>query len=152
MTEIRFYHMQRTPADRAIPQIAYKAYQSGKRVLIKCADADQCEKLNTALWVFASDVFLPHGSSADDFADRQPVYLTAGNDNPNGAKILIAAPGCVAGGVTGGAAGFDLCCEMLNGRDDAQIEQARARWKTYRDQGFEVSYWQETEKGWEKKA
>ena len=148
MTEIRFYHLQRIAEDRAIPQIAHKAYQSGKPVLIRARDADMREKLNGALWTFDDRSFLPHGSSADDFADRQPVYLTAENDNPNNAKILIAAAGCV----TDNPGAFDLCCEMLDGRNEAQVREARARWKAYKEQGFEVSYWQETDKGWEKKA
>lgn len=148
MTEIRFYHLQRTAQDRAIPQIAYKAYQSGKHVLIKSVDEAEVEKLNTALWVFAADAFLPHGSAADKFESRQPVFLTAGNDNPNNAKIIITAPGCIP--ETPGA--FDLCCEMLDGKNEAQIDDARTRWKSYKEQGFEVSYWQETENGWQKKA
>jgi DNA polymerase-3 subunit chi len=148
MTEIRFYHLQRTAADRAIPQIAFKAHQSGKRILIKSVDEAEVEKLNGALWTFDDRTFLPHGSAKDDFADRQPVYLTAGNDNPNGAVIMIAAPGCVAED----PAMFELCCEMLDGKNETQVADARTRWKDYKDRGFEVSYWQETDKGWEKKA
>ncbi|HEY8964198.1 MAG TPA: DNA polymerase III subunit chi [Alphaproteobacteria bacterium] len=148
MTEIRFYHLQRTSEDRAIPQIAHKAYQSGKRVIIKGTSDEQVEKLNGVLWTFSADIFLPHGSAEDKFEAQQPVYLTAGNDNPNGAKIIITTPGCTV--ENPGA--FDLCCEMLDGKNDAQIAGARTRWKDYKDKGFDVSYWQETEKGWEKKA
>lgn len=148
MTEIRFYHLQRTPEDRAIPQIAYKAYQSGKRVLIRGRDTSSIEKLNAALWTFDAGIFLPHGSNEDDYADRQPVYLTAENDNPNQAKILIAMSGCVPEKPDV----FDLCCEMLDGKNEAQIDAARTRWKEYKDLGFDVSYWQETDSGWQKKA
>jgi len=148
MTEIRFYHLQRTPEDNAIPAIAYKAWQSGKHIIIKAADEPAVEKLNTALWTFRAEAFLPHGSAADKFDAQQPVYLTAGNDKPNEAKNII-----LSAAATNDAPGsFDLCCEMLDGRNEDQVNAARVRWKAYKEQGFEVSYWQETDSGWEKKA
>ena len=48
---------------------------------------------------------------------------------------------------------YDLCCEMLDGHDGQAISDARARWKDYKDQGFEVTYWHQSETGkWEKKG
>lgn len=148
MSEIRFYHLQRTAEDVAIAQIAAKAYQSGKAVLVRAHDAVEAEKINSALWIFRADSFVPHGTSKDGHADKQPVYITTDDNNPNAAKILI---------LTSSAAhtpmdGFDLRCEMLDGANDDIVTAARVRWKQYKEQGFEISYWQETDNGWVKKA
>jgi DNA polymerase-3 subunit chi len=32
------------------------------------------------------------------------------------------------------------------------VQRARAHWKTWKEAGHEVTYWQQTDKGWEKKA
>ncbi|MBU6235787.1 MAG: DNA polymerase III subunit chi [Alphaproteobacteria bacterium] len=148
MTDIRFYHLTKTPEDQALPQIAMKAMQSGGRVVVRAADEGRVDSLNDALWTFRADVFLPHGTKDDGYAEQQPIWLTAGNDNPNGAKTLILAAGCQTDDLTG----FDLCCIMLDGRDEAGVEAARGKWKAYKEAGHTISYWQQTDKGWEKKA
>ncbi len=148
MTDVRFYHLQKTSEAQALPQITLKAWQAGHRVVIKCADEAQVEKLNDALWTFRADVFLPHGSAADGSAADQPVWLTTGDDNPNGSKTLVLSAGCTSNSV----GTYDLCCAMLDGNDQTQVEAARGQWKQYKDAGHGVSYWQQTDKGWEKKA
>lgn len=148
MTEVRFYHLQKTAEDAALPQIALKAWQSGHRVVLKAADEVRLERLNDVLWTFRADVFLPHGSKDDGHAALQPVWLTTGDDNPNGAKTLLLATEAAANDI--GA--YDLCCAMLDGNDESQVTAAREQWKVYKDAGHAVSYWQQTDKGWEKKA
>ena len=148
MTEIRFYHLLKTPEAQALPQIAMKAWQANGPVVIKAADDAAVAALNDALWAFRPEAFLPHGSKVDGNAARQPVWLTDGDDNPNGAKTLIVAAGAVAGSVEG----YALCCLMLDGNDEAQVADARTLWKTYKDAGYTLSYWQQGENGWEKKA
>lgn len=148
MSEIRFYHLQKTPELEALPQIALKAFQSGKPVVIKASSEAQAEALNDALWTFKADVFLPHGTREDGQGPRQPVWITAEGDIPNAAKIQIAATGAEPLEVSG----FDLCCLMLDGRDEAQVAAARTRWKAFKEAGHAISYWQQTDAGWEKKA
>lgn len=148
MSEIRFYHLQKTPEVQALPQIALKAWQSGKRVVVRAANDEQTEALNDALWTFRADIFLPHGSKADGYGPQQPIWLTTGDDVPNAAKIQIAATGTEPLSPEN----FDLSCVMLDGRDEAQVAEARTRWKSYKDAGHEISYWQQTDSGWEKKA
>lgn len=148
MTEIRFYHMEQSTLDQALPLIAAKAVQSGKRVLIKAPNKKEAKHISDHLWSYRADSFLAHGMDGEDNPDRQPVYVTTGNDNPNGAKILI-----LTHGMTSDQAGdYDLCCEMLDGRVDSQIQAARGRWTSYKDAGYALTYWQQDDKGqWHKK-
>jgi len=148
MAEVRFYHLQKSAEENALPQIAYKAWSAGHKVVIRGSDDAQVEKLNNALWTFRGDAFLPHGSKDDGHAQLQPVWLTTGQENPNGAKTLILSAGVVANDI----GDYDLCCAMLDGNNEAQVTEARERWKIYKDAGHTVSYWQQTANGWEKKA
>lgn len=149
MTEIRFYHLQRSGIDRVLPEILGKALERGHRVVVRTSDEAETERLNEHLWSFHPDSFLPHGSRKDGNAEGQPVWLTAAGENPNGADTLILTGGAESFGLEN----FRLCCEMLDGNDPQAVAAARTRWKTYRDAGHTVTYWQQTEQGgWENKA
>jgi DNA polymerase-3 subunit chi len=153
MTEIRFYHLQTKSLEQALPELLTKALAGGRRILVRCPDKSAAEALNEQLWTFRADAFLPHGTAKDGFADRQPVYLSDPDSdkeggNPNGADVLIFA----GGGDDSDIADFTLCCDVFNGSDETALATARARWKNWSAAGHEVTYWQQTEKGWEKKA
>lgn len=147
MTEIRFYHMERQSLEQVLPALLGKALDNGHRVLVKARDEKEAERLSEYLWVYQPDVFLPHGTQRDGFTELQPIFLTAGNENPNGADILILTQGTRAENLDR----FSLCCEMLDGSDPAQIAEARTRWKDYKEAGHSLTYWQQGAKTWEKK-
>lgn len=149
MTEVRFYHLRSKTVEQALPEILQKALDAGRQVIVRCNNEQAVSALNDYLWVFNPDSFIPHGSAKNGFAADQPVWLTAGNDNPSSADILILTDG--AG--NDGAEKFALCCEMLDGRDEEAVAAARVRWKEYKEKGFTVVYWQQNDKGgWEQKG
>lgn len=93
MTEIRFYHLQTRSIDQALPDIVQKALSAGHRIVVRARDEGEVERLNSHLWTYRPNSFIPHGSRKDGHATDQPVYLSAGNDNPNGADALIVTGG-----------------------------------------------------------
>lgn len=148
MTEIRFYHLEHQNLDQILPSLVTKALEQGKRVVIKTADEKEVERLNDHLWTSHPDSFLPHGSKKDGFETDQPVWLTTSDENPNEASVLILTQGAE----TTMHSAYSLCCEMLDGRDAEAVTQARTRWQIYKEAGHTVTYWQQGDKGWEKKA
>jgi DNA polymerase-3 subunit chi len=149
MTDIRFYHMEQATLDQALPMIVMKAWQSGENVMVRVPDKREASRLNDLLWSFRADSFIPHGMDSDKNADQQPVFVTANDENVNEANILILTHGCTHPSVVD----FKMTCEMLDGRVDSQITDARARWKTYKDDGHDLTYWQQDENGkWGKKV
>ena len=149
MTEIRFYHLQTQSIDQALPQILSKAIAGGKRAVVKMADKKEVERFDQLLWTFRPDSFLPHGCANDDFAADQPIWLTDKDENPNNAELLILTEGAE----TQNAASYALCCEMFDGRMPESVAAARQKWKAYKDEGHEVTYWQQNERGgWDQKA
>jgi DNA polymerase-3 subunit chi len=111
--------------------------------------ADRVEYLNQHLWTYGDRSFLPHGSARDGESAMQPIWLTAEEENPNGAEVLFLTDGAEHAQ----PGGFRLVCELFDGRDPEAVEAARARWRGYRAAGHEVTYWQQTDRGgWEKKG
>lgn len=149
MTAISFYHLQRTSLDRALPRLLEKVLESGHRAVVVAGSEEQVEALGVALWTYEQRSFLPHGSAADGHADRQPVYLTVDDENPNGSDVLVLVDGAASANLDG----FDRVLDMFDGHDAAAVEAARARWRDLKEAGHELTYWQQTERGgWERKG
>lgn len=147
MAEIRFYHLQRTALERALPQMLERTLERGQRAVVRCSDETRVEWLCNALWNGRPDSFLPHGSAADGFASDQPVWLTAGADNPAGASLLFLTDGTEPEALEG----WELVCTLFDGRDDSAVTHARAQWKRWKAAGHDLTYWQQGERGWQKK-
>lgn len=145
--EISFYHLTTTDLGHALPRLLEKVLEAGLRAVVRCGSEERVEALVRQLWSYKKDSFLPHGSSADGYPERQPIYLTAEAEAPNGAQVLL---------VVDGAAAFDLArfsrvIEMFDGGDPEALHQARERWKRYSQDGYRLVYFQQTSKGaWQK--
>jgi DNA polymerase III subunit chi len=149
MSEIRFYHLQRAALEDALPKMLELAYDRGWRVLVAAGSPERVEALTSHLWTYRPDGFLPHGSAKDGDAAEQPIYLTAGDDNPNGADTLFLCDGAARADV----GSFRLVCEMFDGNDELAVGAARERWKGYKEAGHKLVYFQQSEGGkWEEKA
>lgn len=149
MGEARFYHLQRSTLERALPRLLAKTLERGWRAVVAAGSPERVEALNQHLWAFDPGSFLPHGAASDGFADRQPIWLTCLDENPNGAQVLVLTDGMTSDQITG----FDVVCDVFDGRDDEAVAAARRRWLDCKSKGLSMSYWQEGERGgWERKA
>jgi len=148
MTEIRFYHLQRTALEAALPPMLEKTLERGQRAVVMAASEERVEHLTDHLWTYSERGFLPHGSVRDGNAALQPVWLTTADENPNEAQVLFLTDGTSSEKVSD----YQLCVELFDGNDVSAVEAARARWKNYRDAGHALTYWQQSDAGrWEQK-
>jgi DNA polymerase III subunit chi len=148
-TEFGFYHLTRSGLDGALPRLLEKAHAQGKRVLLRCPDAERLDQLDRLLWTYRNDSFLPHGSAADGHGERQPIWLTTGLDRPNGAQVLVIVDGAPAED----ADQFERVLELFDGRDADAVAAARERWRWAESRGMSRVYWQQSERGgWQRAA
>lgn len=149
MTDIGFYHLQKSPLEAALPKLLQKVLDAGKRAVVIAGSEERIEALNNMLWVYDDRGFLPHGSKKDGFADQQPLWLTVDDENPNGAQILVLTDGARSAQI----GQYERCLDMFDGTDETALEAARARWGEYKGAGHAVTYWQQNDRGgWEKKV
>jgi DNA polymerase-3 subunit chi len=149
VTDIRFYHLQKKTLEDALPMLLEKILERGSRAVVMAGSEERIEALNAHLWTYSQRGFLPHGSRRDGHAEDQPVWLTVGDENPNGSDVLVLTDGAEVASVES----FKTCCEIFDGNDSRAIEEARRRWQVYKAAGHELTYWQQTEEGrWEKKV
>lgn len=150
MSEVLFYHLTATPLERTLPELLEKALGRGWRVVVRCGSEAGLAALDRALWTWREDAFLPHGTAADAYPDRQPVYLTLGTENPNGATVLMLVEGARV--VPDELSGFARTCLLFDGGDDATVAAAREDWRKVRDTGSPARYWARERDGWVEKA
>ncbi len=148
MTEIRFYHLTRKSLEQALPELLEKCLQRGWRAVVMTGSEDRTAALNHYLWTYSDRAFLPHGTAEDGDADRQPVWLTDRDENPNGANVLFLTDGAGSRHVDG----YTLVCELFDGKVEEAVRSARDRWRQYREAGHVLAYWQQSDTGrWEEK-
>jgi len=149
VTEIRFYHLQTTPLDRALPQLLEKILARGDRAVVMASSPERVAALDDALWTYNDRSFLPHGTARDGFAEEQPVWLTTEAENPNNAKVLVLVDGAVADV----NAGWSMVLEIFDGNAEEAVARARERWKVHKAAGHDLTYWKQDDQGkWEKSA
>ncbi|SJZ42634.1 DNA polymerase III, chi subunit [Enhydrobacter aerosaccus] len=148
-TEVNFYHLTRSSLEEALPRLLVKTLQAGERAVVMLGSPERVDVLNTHLWTYDPNGFLPHGSAKEGDADRQPIWLTHLDENPNGAGFLFVADHAHSDRLDS----YKRCFELFDGRDDQAVAEARDRWKAYKAAGHTLVYWQQTATGgWEKKA
>ena len=149
MTDVRFYHLTRSRLEAVLPVMLEKTLERDQRAVVMAGSQERVEAINGHLWTYNDRGFLPHGSEKDGFAEGQPVWLTTGDENPNGAQVLFLTDGATSERV----GDFDVCAVLLDGAGDAAVASARDLWRAYKDAGHEVTYWQQGESGgWDKQA
>ena len=150
MTEILFYHLQRQPLEKVLPQLLEKSLQRGWRVVVQASSDERIEALDAHLWTYRDDNFLAHGTYREREMAMQPVLLTVHDHNPNSATVRFLIDGV---GVPADAARYQRIVLMFDGEDDEAVAAARVHWTQAKEQGFAVAYWQLDEQGrWVKKA
>jgi DNA polymerase-3 subunit chi len=146
MSDVGFYHLTRTGAERALPQLLNLTLAAGQRAVVRCGSAERVAAMDAALWESAD--FLPHGTAADGDAAIQPIWLTTEDENPNGAAFLFLLDGADGGDL----ARYDRVFDLFDGNDAAHVQAARERWRAAKAAGHALAYWQQGERGWEKRA
>jgi DNA polymerase III subunit chi len=149
VTEVLFYRLQRHRLEEVLPDLLEKTLKRGWRAVVVAGSVERVEALNAHLWTWRRDNFLPHGSKADGFAADQPIWLTDGDDNPNGAQVAFLVDGRDLPPSSGP---YERVCDLFDGNDPAAVLAARERWTRFKNSGHALSYYRQSEAGWEKQT
>ncbi len=147
--EFWFYHLESQPLQAVLPVLVEKTLSRGWRACLRFSTPERLETIDSALWTYRDDSFLPHGTARDGDPGRQPVLLTIGGGNPNGAHALFL----LESATESEPESFARIVRLFDGADEEAKALARAEWKAGAAAGFEVSYWRQDASGaWKKSA
>lgn len=149
MAEALFYHLTESTLEEALPALLEKSLERGWRAVVQVGGPERRDALDQLLWTYRDDSFLAHGVEHDAHPGRQPVILTCGEANPNGAQVRFLVDGAAAPALDG----YERAVFMFDGHDEAQLARARGDWKAVKAAGHAATYWQQTPgRRWERKA
>jgi DNA polymerase-3 subunit chi len=146
MTEALFYHLERRTLDDVLPGLIERTLERGWRALIKADSADRASAIDSLLWTYNDQTFLPHAQVGDGDAKRQPVLITTEDGNANSANVLFLVGGAepLPWDAPNELARIVL---MFDGRDEAALAKARSAWKDAKAAGHDATYWKEMPSG-----
>lgn len=148
MPDVLFYHLEARPLEAVIPLLLEKSLERGWRAVVEVGSTERAEALDAHLWTYRDDSFLAHGLAGDETDAHQPVLITTGSDNPNGANVRFF----VDRAVPQSTAGYERIVYLFSGHDPDAVTEARTAWRALRA-GNAVTYWQQEPSGrWVKKG
>ncbi|WP_342362572.1 DNA polymerase III subunit chi [Terrarubrum flagellatum] len=150
MTEILFYHLERQSLDDVLPKLLERSLDRGWKAVVQFSTRERLDAIDTLLWTYDDQSFLPHAAEGEtDLAD-EPVVLTTSISNPNSAEVRFVVENAA---MPTDPAGYQRVVLMFDGNDEDAVSAARLSWKALRGSGHELTYWQQNDSGrWEKKA
>ena len=132
MTQIDFYTHVGNKLNVAC-RLAAKAYAQGLRVAVLCPDAATAQQFDRMLWSASPLAFVPHCSAAHPLAARTPIVVDHEGVTPPHDEVLLNLrdewPPVFSR--------FQRLIEIVS-QGDADRASARARFKFYRDRGYEI--------------
>ncbi len=146
--EILFYHLEQAPLEKVLPALLEKTLERGWKAVIEVGSSERADALDTSLWTWRDDSFLPHGRDGSDVDSLQPLLLTTGEGNPNGANVRFF----VDGALPRAEGEYARLVFMFDGHDPDRVNAARSAWKTLSKENA-CTYWQQEPGGrWVKKG
>ena len=147
---VDFYHLQKQVLEDVLPKLLEKAYVTGKKIKVKVGNEARVDFLNSILWTYNDEAFLPHGSKKDGNADLQPIWLSADEDNPNDGEFLFLVDGATETPEV--LEKFERIFNIFDGNSNEALNKAREFWKQLKSANVELHYWQQSSDGrWSEK-
>jgi len=133
MTEVDFYVLDNSQPQarlRFACRLADKAYRLGHRIYIHTESAQQTLELDTLLWTFQQNSFVPH-AVVQEAGDTAPPVLISHDVEPDASQVLIN----LAADVPLFFSRFERVAELVN-TDTTVRQQGRSRYSFYKERGY----------------
>ena len=141
MTQIFFYH---NAADRiaAISALIGKAFLQNKSLLVYAPDAEVAGALDRQLWMAPATGFIPHVRANSPLAGETPVLIADQLDHVDQLPQRLIN---LSSEIPPGFSRFASVIEVV-GQPDEERLAGRERVKFYKDRGYEIKYFDLSEK------
>ncbi len=140
MTQIFFYH---GAADKIAAACALLggAYAKNKAMLVFAPDKEVASSIDRMLWTQSALSFIPHCRADSPLASETPILITDSLETiPQDERLMNLSQE-----VPPGFSRFQSLIEVVGQADDER-EAARTRVRFYKDRGYEVRYFDLSER------
>ena len=149
MTEIWFYHLERTSADAELPRLLQRGLERGLRMAVITPSADRVRDFSQKLWGLDATSFIPHGFEGEPQPEAQLIYLATDERTPNSSVFNFYIDGAEPTQLES----VERATIMFDGNSDTALEQARRLWRKFKAENAVIRYWKQDEEGrWKDQA
>lgn len=141
MTRVDFYIAPQASPDACLQtacRLTDKAYRLGHRVYIHVEDEQQAQVMNKLLWTFRAGSFIPHTLVPATDAAEHPVLIGCKSDSDQGPEQGLDVLINLNRNVPPFFSRFERVAEIV-AADGPQRDEARARFRFYRERGYELT-------------
>lgn len=138
MTRIDFYlPKDKAQIDRLLLacRLTDKALAAGHRVLIHCTTLAECQQMDSLLWSFRPESFIPHGLMHQVEAATHPVLISHHEDPDEEEDVLIN----LTNNLLPFFSRFRRLLEPLDQTPEV-LDSGRQRFRYYRERGYPLKH------------
>ena len=149
--EILFYCLERKSIEDILPGLLERTIERGWRAVVRTDSKERMNALDSHLWTWSDQSFLAHGTPDTGHPSEQPVYLTTGEENPNGSTVLFLAGGEMPSHWDAARfPGYVRVVVLFNGQDTELMAAASTSWREAQACGHQAAFWRQNPAGkWE---
>ena len=113
MAEVLFYHLTESTLEDALPGLLERSVERGWRAVVQTGTEERRDALDRICGPSATISSWPMRPTAKPYPADQPILLTTGEGNPNGAEIRFLVDGAGAADL----AGYERAVFLFDGHD-----------------------------------
>ena len=141
--EIWFYHLESASVEETLPPLIEKCLDRGWRALVLSPSAERLQALDSHLWTWKPNSWLPHHSPGSQEGHVAPIQLGDSQGEARAAEAVFLLDGANWGPLDGVSRVFVL----FDGRDPDNVTHARQQWRVAKETGLLPTYWRQGEDG-----
>jgi DNA polymerase-3 subunit chi len=141
--EIWFYHLESASVEETLPPLIEKCLDRGWRALVLSPSAERLQALDSHLWTWKPNSWLPHHSPGSQEGHVAPIQLGDSQGEARAAEAVFLLDGASWGPLDGVSRIFVL----FDGRDPDNVTHARQQWRVAKEAGLSPTYWRQGEDG-----
>lgn len=133
MTRIDFYIITQATADIFVCRLSEKIYKTGLTLYINANDSQHCKRLDSCLWTFRDQSFIPHVISDNSRQHTEKVLIGHSHTPQQDCKVLIN----LAEQVPDFFSRCSRVAEIVTNTDSAK-QLGRQHYNFYRERGYQI--------------
>ena len=148
MSEVFFYHLNKTKLEIALPKILERALSEKWSIEIRTSANTNLDEISNAIWRGPEESFLPHClEDHEDLQDYPIVLCKSPLKDWRDCLIVVGQADRKENEVKN----YKLICLIFDAKIEAELSKARKSWKKLSEEGINTAYWAEDKGRWVKK-
>ena len=134
-----FYNSSHRDVVADIYWLVEKLFKEKNRILVCCKDLETVEVIDSFLWAYKEDGFIPHSTATKEKSSLYPILITTDIHEYYEHNVLLASSGIFINEKDWRK--FSKAYYFFDDQENKEKENAREMWKSFSSQKINCKYW-----------